>query len=45
MLRAANPGHHAHDVQAKTPMRAPDRVIERIADLLRLKLSDFQVRP
>jgi FMN phosphatase YigB (HAD superfamily) len=36
-------GHYAHDVQAHTQLPAPDRVIERIGDLLTLNLSDFQV--
>jgi FMN phosphatase YigB (HAD superfamily) len=37
-------GHYAHDVQSNTQLPPPDRVIERIGDLLTLNLSDFQVR-
>ena len=38
-------GHYAHDVQAHTQLPPPDRVIERIGDVLTLNPSDFQVRP
>lgn len=38
-------GHYAHNAQAATQQPPPDRVIERIGDLMTLNLSDFQVRP
>lgn len=37
-------GHYALAVQPNTQLPAPDRVIERIGDLLGLNSSDFQVR-
>jgi FMN phosphatase YigB (HAD superfamily) len=36
-------GHYAHDVQAQVQVPPPDRVIERIGDLVQLHPSDFQV--
>jgi FMN phosphatase YigB (HAD superfamily) len=36
-------GHYAHDVQSQTQIPSPDRVIERIGDLMSLNHSDFQV--
>lgn len=38
-------GHYAHDAQSLKQCPPPDRVIERIGDLMTLNLSDFQVRP
>jgi len=38
-------GHYAHDAQSLKQTSPPDRVIERIGDLMTLNLSDFQVRP
>jgi FMN phosphatase YigB (HAD superfamily) len=38
-------GHYAHDAQSLKQTPPPDRVIERIGDLMTLNLSDFQVRP
>jgi FMN phosphatase YigB (HAD superfamily) len=38
-------GHYALDVQAHTELPPPDRVIERIGDLMKLNLTDIQVRP
>jgi hypothetical protein len=37
-------GHYANDVQSQTQIPSPDRVIERIGDMLSFNLSDFQVR-
>jgi FMN phosphatase YigB (HAD superfamily) len=37
-------GHYAHDAQANTQLSSPDRVIERIGDLMTLKPSDLQVQ-
>jgi len=36
-------GHYAHDVQSQTEIPSPDRVIERIGDLMTLNFSDLQV--
>ena len=36
-------GHYAHDPQASLVTPAPDLVIERIADLIPLNLTDFKV--
>ncbi len=36
-------GHYAHDVQSQTRIPPPDRVIERLGDLLSLNLTDSQV--
>lgn len=36
-------GHYAHDVQSQTQLPSPDRVIERIGDLMSFNLPDFQV--
>jgi len=38
-------GHYAHDAGSNPHASPPDRVIERIGDLMTLNLSDFQVRP
>ena len=38
-------GHYAHGAQSNAQRPPPDRVIERIGDLMTLNLSDFQVRP
>jgi FMN phosphatase YigB (HAD superfamily) len=38
-------GHYAHDADADTQQPPPDRVIERIGDLMNLNPSDFQVPP
>jgi FMN phosphatase YigB (HAD superfamily) len=37
-------GHYALDPESKSVAPAPDLVIERIADLMKYKLNDFQVR-
>jgi FMN phosphatase YigB (HAD superfamily) len=37
-------GHYAHDVQSNGQSPWPDRVIERIGDLMTLNLSNFQVQ-
>lgn len=37
-------GHYALDVQSNIKLPPPDRVIERIGELMTLNLSDFQVR-
>jgi FMN phosphatase YigB (HAD superfamily) len=37
-------GHYAHDPQSMTQQPPPDRVIERIGDLMTLNPSDFQVQ-
>lgn len=36
-------GHYAHDVQSQIRIPPPDRVIERIGDLMSLNLCDLQV--
>ena len=38
-------GHYAVSPESKSAAPAPDLVIERIADLLNHKLTDFEVRP
>jgi FMN phosphatase YigB (HAD superfamily) len=38
-------GHYALAAESNTPLPPPDRVIERIGELLTFDLSDFQVRP
>jgi FMN phosphatase YigB (HAD superfamily) len=38
-------GHYAHAAQSDARQPPPDRVIERIGDLMTLNLSDLQVRP
>ncbi len=38
-------GHYALAAESNTVQPPPDRVIERIGDLLTLNLSDFEVRP
>jgi FMN phosphatase YigB (HAD superfamily) len=38
-------GHYALAAESNTRLPPPDRVIERIGDLLTFNLSDFQVRP
>jgi FMN phosphatase YigB (HAD superfamily) len=38
-------GHYANDAQSNTHLPPPDRVIERIGDLMSLNPIDFQVRP
>jgi hypothetical protein len=38
-------GHYALAAESNSVVPAPDRVIERIGDLLNHNLTDFKVRP